>query len=106
METKSEIFKSEWEPLDQFEIEDFFRKYLALFGVDGGFFDYHQIQDWFMGRGGPYPRCFQKIWPMPIGKMYGYTCREANEAYMEITNVNTCLEAISSYKKSLSGKML
>lgn len=96
-------FKPEWECLSESEIEDFFKKYLALWGLEGGFFDYHQIKDWGLGRGGPYPRCFQKIWPMPIGKMYGNIRREAEEAYMKMTFPNTYLAAISSYRKYLAG---
>jgi len=86
--------------LSEEQIEDFFRKYLAIFGVDGGRNDFAEIKNWFLT--GYYPTSFQKIWP--IEKRWGYYPIINGEAIAhqlanQITDSRNFLPAIESYRK-------
>lgn len=85
--------------LNESQVEDFFKKYLALFGVDGNRQDFYEISEWACGMGQSlaYPRAFQKAWPLPVGKMYGYVTDEAVKAYWQITDCQNWSNAIKSY---------
>jgi len=91
--------------LTEKEIDIFFIKYLSLFGLSGGRYDYAEIQQWLIDHG-KYPNCFNDLWEMPIGKMYGYEpiidgVAVAFVLGMQVTDPTTFNKAINSYKEQI-----
>lgn len=83
--------------LTEQEVDDFFRKYLAVFGLDGGRTDFMQMQFWHLKH--YYEDCFQKLWP--IDRRYGYSTKEADNLRMRVTDPENYNAAIRSYRKQM-----
>ena len=86
------------------QIEDFFKKYLALFGFEGGSKDFHQVRKWVSMESGYYPDIFQRRWPIEL--RYGYEVMIDGKSVARpfangITDENNFRLAITSYRKWL-----
>ena len=86
------------------EEDDFFKKYLALHGLEGNRNDYDQLFKWFYQDGGIYPNILQKKHPLPVGKLYGYLPKDCSNMLNTITmllDYNNYTKAIESYKTQI-----